>query len=403
MKRVLFVIATLKGGGAERVLSNIVTHFPAGWQIDILVNSLSSVEYPYKGNILSLSLPEPGGKKSLCRLFREVGKRTVYLRKRKKENRYDACVSFLPSSNISNILSGNRYCKTIVSIHSRIIDEKFGIVNKAAVFFFFKVLYIHADRIITVSRETALDLIRRVKIAKDKVDSIVNGCDREWVWKQMKLLPENKANACLLPEGEKTVVTVGRMTEEKGQWHLIRAFSEVVKQEPKSKLLMIGEGILEKYLAELVEAYHLKENVVFTGHTDNPFWYYATGDIFVLPSLYEGYPNVLVEAVCCGMPCIAADVHSGAREILGPGLDVAGKRVDDISEEEYGILIPVCSGKRYQYGEALEPEEKKMADAIVMLLRSREKRIHYRQKSMERSRDLDIGAIVNQWVNSIVE
>lgn len=58
MNKVLFVIATLEGGGAERTLSNIVTHFPDNWYIDILINNKECIKYPYKGNILSLSLPE---------------------------------------------------------------------------------------------------------------------------------------------------------------------------------------------------------------------------------------------------------------------------------------------------------------------------------------------------------
>ena len=58
MKKVLFVIETLRGGGAERAVSNIVTHFPKEWEIDILINDESLIGYPYRGNILSLSRPE---------------------------------------------------------------------------------------------------------------------------------------------------------------------------------------------------------------------------------------------------------------------------------------------------------------------------------------------------------
>lgn len=70
MKKVLFTIASLYDGGAERALSNIVTHFPEDWEIDILLNNERMIEYPYKGNILSLSLPDFRNKENVI-LFLE--------------------------------------------------------------------------------------------------------------------------------------------------------------------------------------------------------------------------------------------------------------------------------------------------------------------------------------------
>lgn len=403
MKRVLFVISSLKGGGAERTLSNIVTHLPDEWYIDILVNDIRLIDYPYKGNVLSLSLKDFKKRKTVIYFIREVIQRTVYLRKIKKENNYDACISFLPSANFSNVLSGNKYCKTIVSIHGDIFREAYGGIGKIGVFLCMKVLYFHADKIITVSKEIALGLISQLKLPEDKVDTIVNGYDRELIHASMVTIPKNEKIRNLLRENQKIVITVGRMVDEKGQWHLIRAFSTVAKQEPEAILLVIGEGYLKQYLTELVKSYGLEKNILFVGYCDNPFWYNGIADVFVLPSLSEGYPNALVEAVCCGLPCIASDVHSGVREVLAPGLEVAGKRTRSILEEEYGILIPVCSGRKYQHKEPLEFSEQKMAEAIVTLLRHNEKRLHYKQKSIERSKELDIKKIVEKWIDVISE
>ena len=74
MKKVLFVIETLRGGGAERAVSNIVTHFPKEWEIDILINDESLIGYPYRGNILSLSRPE---KKSFIYFTTNIIKRIL--------------------------------------------------------------------------------------------------------------------------------------------------------------------------------------------------------------------------------------------------------------------------------------------------------------------------------------
>lgn len=403
MRKILFTIATLYGGGAERALSNIVTHFPDDWDIDILINSETPIDFPHKGNILSLSMPGFGEKKSILYFIKETVKRVFYLRKIKKRNHYDACISFLDSANISNILSGKKYCKTVVSVRSNMMAKESRLLYKVSALPLVKLLYSHADKIVTVSKEIEQELVCQMRVPRSKVQTIENGYDVQKMQEQMRILPQNKIVGNIMDScKQKIVVTVGRINEAKGQWHLIRAFSEVVKIEPWAVLLIVGKGELEKYLSELVGMYGLEEHVIFAGHCDNPFWYNANADVFVLPSIYEGYPNALAEAVCCGVPCIATDFHSGAREILAPKLDVMGERVKDISEVEYGILVPICSGRRYRCNEPLEQEEIKLAEAIVMLLKDTRKQQYYRERSIERSNDLEINAIVNKWIDVIL-
>ena len=398
MKRVLFVIETLRGGGAERALSNIVTHFPMDWHIDILVNDKSLIEYPFRGNILSLFSPE---KISRLYFIKNVIKRTLYLMKVKKRNGYDACVSFLEGPNISNIVSGNKYCKTVVSIRSQIMDEHAGILSRIIDFFLVKGVFCYADRIVPVSKEIALELVYKLKIPKNKVEAIVNGYDCEWIRDRMTQQPQRTYGRDFISSTCKVVVTVGRLVELKGQWHLIRAFSEVVKVVPQAVLFIVGDGMLKSYLLEVIHMYGLEDRVFLIGHSDNPFWFYANADIFVLSSLWEGYPNALAEAVCCGTPCLATDVHSGPREILAPDLDAMGKRVSKRSEERYGILVPACSGKMYRNCETLEAEEHELAEAMIFFLNDSEKRKYYQKKSIERSKELDIRTTVDKWINII--
>lgn len=399
MGKVLFVTLRFCGGGAERALSNIVTHFPPDWDIDIMVDDESLIGYPYRGNILSLATPE---KASRISYLKTMIKRTYYLRKIKKTKKYDACISFLESANISNVLSGNRSCKTVVSIRNQVMPKQAGLYNKAKDFFFTKLLFCHADTIVTVSEEIALELTDRLKIPGCKVRAIVNGYDCGWIRNQIKLYsPEDRIEKYLKIKDKKVVVTAGRLVKQKGQWHLIRAFSEIIKKEPQAKLFILGEGPLESYLKNIIHIYGLEKEVILTGRVDNPFWYYSVADIFVFPSLWEGYPNALAEAVCCGAPCIATDVHSGSREILAPALYAAGERVKDVSEEEYGILVPVCSGRMYEGRESLEPEEQKLSEAIGMLLSDDKKREDYHKKSKERSKGLDIYATIDKWKSVI--
>ena len=238
MKKVLFSIASLYDGGAERVLSNIVTHFPDDWEIDILLNNERLIEYPYKGNILSLSLPDFRNRKTPIYFCRELMKRTCVLRKLKKNNHYNACISFLDSSNIANVLSGNKYCKTIISMRLNMTSKKSGLLYRISAFPLINFVYRHADKIVTVSREIEQDMRARYHIPAKRITTIVNGYDVA----EIQNNAQNRPEGAKLPKGKKWVVTVGRLDSQKGQWHLIRAFTKVVEQEPEAVLLIIGTG-----------------------------------------------------------------------------------------------------------------------------------------------------------------
>lgn len=126
-KKVLFVIRELAGGGAERALSNITMNFPKDWEIDLLMNNRDFIDFPYRGNLLSLDIPEPRSRKSVVHQLWAIIKRMWRLKRLKREGHYDACISFLDSSNISNVLSGNKYCKTIISMRLSMTSEKSGL------------------------------------------------------------------------------------------------------------------------------------------------------------------------------------------------------------------------------------------------------------------------------------
>ncbi len=399
MRKVLFVIASLHYGGAERALSNIMTHFPDHWEIDILINNETMVEFPYKGNLLSLSLPVFGDRKTPIYFLRETIKRARVLKKMKRVKDYDACISFLDSANISNVLSGNKYCKTIISMRLNMTSEKSGLLYRVSALPLMKLLYNHADKIVAVSREIEQDAKARFHIPDEKITTIVNGYDVAKIAEQAQRKPENA-----MPfEGKRLVVTVGRLDSQKGQWHLIRAFSEVAAREPDALLCVVGPGDCEPYLKRLIQLYHLEKQVLLAGFSDNPFWYDAQAEVFVLPSMYEGFPNALAEAVCCGAPCIATDFHSGAREILAPDMDVMGSQVTEITETAYGILTPLCSGTMYKGTEPLEAAERQLAEAILLLLQDKEKNQYYRDQSLKRRDMLGIQAVVQDWIRVMEE
>lgn len=278
-------------------------------------------------------------------------------------------------------------------------SEKSGLLYRLSALPLMKLLYNHADKIVAVSREIEQDAKARFHIPDEKITTIVNGYDVAKIAEQAQRKPENA-----MPfEGKRLVVTVGRLDSQKGQWHLIRAFAEVAAREPDVLLCVVGIGDCEPYLKRLIELYHLEKQVLLAGFSDNPFWYDAQAEVFVLPSMYEGFPNALAEAVCCGAPCIATDFHSGAREILAPEMDVMGAQVTEITETSYGILTPLCSGTMYKGTEPLEVAEQQLAEAILLLLQDKEKNQHYRDQSLKRRDMLGIQAVVQDWIRVMEE
>jgi glycosyltransferase involved in cell wall biosynthesis len=119
---------------------------------------------------------------------------------------------------------------------------------------------------------------------------------------------------------------VGRLDKQKDFPTLIRAFAQVKQQLP-ARLMILGEGQDRKLLSDLVQELGLEKDVALPGFVDNPFAYMKRSALFVLSSLYEGLPTVLIEAIAVGTPVVSTDCKSGPAEIL--------------ENDRYGKLVPV--------------------------------------------------------------
>ncbi len=197
-----------------------------------------------------------------------------------------------------------------------------------------RALFGRISRIVAVSNAVRDDIVRANPMSfPDKVVTIYNGIDVQ-SYNDCSLSPEEARIRLGLPDKEVFVYgTVGRLAETKGQRILLEAFVRVYEKYPKSWLILAGKGRLESELRSLAVELNIHERVLFLGYrTDVPVVLRAC-DVFVLPSIAEGLPGALLEAMATGVPVIASRV-GGVPEILNSldaGMMVSPSSVDELA------------------------------------------------------------------------
>ena len=239
-----------------------------------------------------------------------------------------------------------------------------------------------ADKIVTVCENVKEDILNHYKIKSAKILTIYNTYDKNEIdIKKKERLDEKEL------ENKKIVITIGRLIYQKGQWHLIRAFKEVCKQIPEAKLIILGRGELKKFLQEVIKVNNLETKVYLYGYKSNPYKYLNHSNVFVLPSLYEGMSNTLLEAMSCEVPIIATDCEGANKEIL---------------DDKCAIITRCCDGKFYKE-EQLTEEELELKEAMLKVLQNKEIADGLRKNEKERIKDFEKEKVIKKWINVIEE
>lgn len=304
MKKILFIIPHLMGGGAEHVAASLSKYFPAGVETVFTIFE-NRVEYDHNGRVISLDLKsEEGTFKKIINII----KRYFKLKKVIAAEKPDAVVSFMESSNLLNILCNPGRAVVSVRAHTS-INYKNDFFNRMIVR-----AYSFAGKVISVSEEIKKDLIANFGVSGEKISVIYNPAG---VGEVEKLSPEPIDDEHKdIFAGGKAIITCGRMNDQKNHASLIRAFHLALPRLAGARLVLLGRGERENDLKKLAGDLKISDRVHFLGFQKNPYKYIAASRLFVLSSLYEGFPNSIVEAMICRTPLISSRCPSGPAEIF---------------------------------------------------------------------------------------
>ncbi|SAI69774.1 glycosyltransferase [Bordetella ansorpii] len=309
--RIMLLVSSMHAGGAERVAATLVNAWAARGDTAILVPTYSSKGtcfYPLSDDVQLHWLADRAGTRAGGPLA--AVRRLAALRAMVREMKPDVVVSFLTNVNIAAILATRGQEAPVI-----VCERTNPVVAAAAgrgLSALRRLLYPRAD-MVTVQAAATVEPFARMVPGIRRLAVIANP------------LPSDLADAPLVPvdqaAGRKRLAGMGRMVPEKQFDHLIAAFAGLAPSHPDWDLWLWGDGPQREALEAQVAQAGLQGRVFMPGRTETPWEEMRMAHAFVMSSSVEGFPNVLLEAMSLGMPCVTYDCPSGPREITREGQD----------------------------------------------------------------------------------
>lgn len=367
-KKLSILIYSLAGGGAERVVSILLHELKTQYEITLfLMNDSIVYEIPDDTKIIYLenSSADESGITKLLKLPWLAWKYA-------KLNRSDISLSFMNRPNYVNVLAKIFGMKAKVILSERIAPSQEypsnGLKDKVSRFLI-KNLYSKSDLIIPNAKGIEYDLSKNFHLS-NTMHVINNPIDIQ------KIAHLQKENANLRSF---SFITVGRFFDQKNHMLLLEAIQTI-----DANLYIIGDGILRDKLEHKIKIDNLENKVFLLGKQDNPYKYLSKADCFILSSNYEGFPNVLLEALACGLSVISTDCSSGPREILAPETDPNMHLKETIGFEKFGILTPVGNIEC-------------MREAMQFIINNPDQKEYYKNNARIRASDFSKEHIIKQF------
>lgn len=315
--RVAFFLSDLDAGGAQRTIANLVNALPPDRFAAELVVGRNNGE---ARNWLA------AGRRVVdlgCARTRDA---LLPLRRYLAAERPDVLFATMVDANITAVLAtrlaAHRPRLILRETNPHRARGDIGRLRRCAV----RWAYRRADAVVALSHGVGRELITDYGLDPARVVTVHNPVDTE-VWRRRaQAARQAPAPWGAFGAGRPVLVAVGRLIRQKGFDLLLRALAKCRGAGQEARLVIVGEGPERATLDALARQLGIADRVLLTGFVADPAAYYALGDVFVLPSRWEGFGHVIVEAMACGLPIIAFDCPYGPADILGDG--------------EGGMLIP---------------------------------------------------------------
>lgn len=361
--RLLIFISSLSSGGAERVTANLATHWDGkGWQVTVVTLSDAAADFyqlPVSVRRIGLGLlrESPNVAFGLVNALRRI----VALRRVMREIRPDVALAMMDKNNILLALAAAGL-PGIVRIGSEHIHPPQYPLGRMWEWLR-RLTYRGLDAVVALTEESAAWLRRHTSARR--VPVIPNAVPYPLPAHAPRLEPPARSR-----EGERWLLAVGRLVDQKGFDLLINAFQKLASRFPLWRLFILGEGPLRGALERQVEESGLTGRIELPGRAGNVGEWYRAADLYVMSSRFEGFGNTLAEAMAHGLPAVSFDCDTGPRDIIRHEVD--------------GWLVPAG-------------DEDALAEALARLMADDVLRTRYAARAVEVRQRFSMERVAGMW------
>ena len=297
--KIAFILPSLAGGGAEKVILNIITN------IDKKKFEPELVVFDKSGPLISY-LPK--------------NIKIINFKKKRLRNCIFLLIKYFYSNNPKIVFSTFGYINLFLIFIRILLPKQIKIVIREAntltstiklykhpllMKFFFSRLYKRADKVIALSKAMAEELKKEFNVFSKKISIVYNPVDLKFIRNKIQKIKKQKNNKI-------NFISSGRLVKQKGFDRLISISSKFPKN---SHLTIIGDGPELNNLKNVVKKKNLESKITFIGFQKNPWQWYASADAMLITSYWEGMPNSAIESLACGCQIISVNGLPGIRDI----------------------------------------------------------------------------------------
>lgn len=402
-RKLMLISPMLHQGGFERVCVTTARLLQPYFDVTIVIFDSANIAYDVEG--LSIIDIQMGVRKGKLQKILNIIRRSRKVRELKKEIQPEIAYSFGPTANMVNAFSKTGKEKVWLGLRNYTdVEEETKM----------RLLVKKADLIVCCSRDIEKSI--KIKYKFNNTAVLYNLYDADTIRKEaaasdppLPFAEELKGVGSLQQEpGQlRYLVSMGRDDPMKGFWHMIKAFKLVHNQIPEARLILMGAGTFQKYKI-LAEQLKITDAIYFAGMRRDPYALLKYGEVYLLTSANEGFPNALVEAMTLSLAPVSTNCLTGPAEILVRNGDTASLN-DQFTEKQkeketpviygdYGIVVPEMQKEENLDPADITEEERNLADTVIRLLQDEKLLQSYRQTAARRAGDFTYEKYLEQFL-----